>query len=82
MGAKMSSDLFKIYLLIIYLIYLYKQDLALNNLEGWICHNINQETKILLSTFVYDRVVTLGEINLFRLLLDDLHVLVSVSAVT
>ena len=28
----------------IYLIYMYKEDLALNNLQGLICHKTNQPT--------------------------------------
>ena len=42
---KMSSDLFKnvinkMYLQIIYIQYVYKQDLALNNLQWLICHKM------------------------------------------
>ena len=42
-----KNVIYKMYLEILYLIYMYKNDLALNDLEGLICH----KTKPNLETF-------------------------------
>ena len=50
---KMSSESFKnvinqMCLEIIYLIYMYKKDLALNNLQGLMCHKAKLKPKLLM----------------------------------
>ena len=45
----------KVYLQIIYLIYTYKEDLALNNLQQMICHKTNQTKSYVFNIYIYIR---------------------------
>ena len=54
---QMSSDLFKMlptnYLFTVFNIHMYKEDLALNNLQGLICHKAQLTNQIYCDQYIY-----------------------------
>ena len=51
-SGSFKNDIYKMYLEIIYLIYMYKQDLGLNNLQWLICHK-TQPNQIIYIQYIY-----------------------------